>query len=116
MKTRSRDGSAHAVQEALPASPNVSLVPPLPSMTRRRSRGSRPGPRIWKPCAQPVARMKRLVVCDLFDDGVLLFDRHPWCSSAAVRCHFQVRGDELSLDGPSDETQDVFTGDGLLGS
>jgi hypothetical protein len=54
--------------------------------------------------------MKSLLVGDLFDDGVLLFDRHSRSGSSAVRCHFQIRGDELGLDGPSDETQDVLAG------
>jgi hypothetical protein len=61
---------------------------------------------------EAVTRMESLLVGDLFDDGVLFFDRHPWCGSAAVRCQFQIRIDELGLDGPSDESQDVLAGGG----
>src|SRR3954452_10866468 len=57
---------------------------------------------------EAVAGMKRLLVCDLFDDGVLLRDRHPWCGSLAVRYHREIRSFWLGLDGPSDETQDVL--------
>lgn len=56
--------------------------------------------------------MKRLLVGDLFDDGVLLRDGHPWRGSAAVRCHFEIGGDEPGLDGPPDETDDVLAGGG----
>jgi hypothetical protein len=61
---------------------------------------------------EAVARMKCLLVCDLFDDGVLLLDRHAWGGAAAVRGDFQIRGDQSGLDGPSDESQDVFSGRG----
>ena len=61
---------------------------------------------------EPVAGVKRLLVSDLFDDGVLLRDGHPWCGPAAMRCHFQIKGDEPGLDGPPDKTDDVLAGGG----
>src|ERR1700730_404259 len=62
--------------------------------------------------SETVAWMKRLLVSDLFDYRVLLFDRHSWCGPATVRGDFEVRGDEPGLDSPSDESHDVFTGGG----
>ncbi len=59
---------------------------------------------------ESVARMKGLLVDDLFDDGVLLVIGHPWSCSAAVRCHLQIRSDKPDLDRPTNETIDVLSG------
>jgi hypothetical protein len=65
--------------------------------------------------SQPIAGMKCLLVGDFLDDGVLLVDRHARGGSAAVRRHLQIRRDELGLDGPPDEPQDVLTGARAVG-